>query len=147
MKTPRIVAVSLFLAGALPAQDRQIDPTPYTLQLIAVEADIKLEAIDWGGSGRTLILLAGLGDTAHVFDKFALRLRPSYHVYGITRRGFGASSAPSPATASYSADRLGDDVLAVIDRLKLDRPIVAGHSIAGSELSSVATRHPKKSRL
>jgi non-heme chloroperoxidase len=39
---------------------------------------------------------------------------------------------------------LGDDVLKVIDALKLDRPILAGHSIAGQELSSIGTRHPEK---
>jgi pimeloyl-ACP methyl ester carboxylesterase len=35
-------------------------------------------------------------------------------------------------------------VLAVIAALKLDRPIVAGHSIAGEELSSIGSRHSEK---
>jgi pimeloyl-ACP methyl ester carboxylesterase len=39
---------------------------------------------------------------------------------------------------------MGDDVLAVIDALKLDRPLVAGHSLGGEELSSIGTRHPEK---
>jgi non-heme chloroperoxidase len=86
----------------------------------------------------------GLGNTAHLFDKFAPKLAATYHVYGITRRGFGASSAPSPSGAAYSADRLGDDVLAVLDTLKLDRPVLAGHSLGGEELSSVGSRHPKR---
>jgi non-heme chloroperoxidase len=90
-----------------------------------------------------LVLLAGLGDTAHVFDAFATKLTSAHHVYGITRRGFGASSAPVPANMNYSADRLGDDVLAVLDSLKLIRPVLVGHSIAGEELSSVGTRYPE----
>jgi non-heme chloroperoxidase len=122
----------------------RIDPTPHTIRFITVENGVKLEVIDWGGSGRPLILLAGLGDTAHVFDQFALKLTPTYHVYRITRRGFGASSAPPPEPANYSADRLGEDVFAVIDTLKLVHPILAGHSIAGEKLSSIATRHPEK---
>jgi pimeloyl-ACP methyl ester carboxylesterase len=113
----------------------------HTARFITVDKDVELEVLDWGGSGRPLVLLAGLGDTAHVFDRFAAKLTPKYHVYGITRRGFGASSAPSEG---YSADRLGDDVLAVIDSLKLDRPVLVGHSIAGEELSSVGSRHPDK---
>jgi non-heme chloroperoxidase len=32
---------------------------------------VNLEVLDWGGSGRPLVLLAGLGNTAHIFDKFA----------------------------------------------------------------------------
>src|SRR6202020_779899 len=67
-----------------------------------------------------------------------------HHVYAITRRGFKPSSVPLPTDENYDADRLGDDVLAVMDALKLDRPVLAGHSIAGEELSSVSTRHPEK---
>jgi non-heme chloroperoxidase len=139
-----IVATGILLAGAAFAQERQTDDTPHTIRLIAVEEGIKLEVIDWGGSGPPLVLLAGLGDTAHVFDKFAQGLVPTYHVYGITRRGFGASSAPPATNGNYSANRLGDDVVAVIDALKLNRPLLAGHSVAGEELSSVASRHPEK---
>ncbi len=109
-----------------------------------VEKDVKLEVLDWGGTGRPLVLLTGLGDNAHRFDKFALKLIGTYHVYGITRRGFGASTAPEPNGANYSADGLGDDVLAVIDALKINKPVLVGHSIGGEELSSVGSRHPEK---
>lgn len=139
-----IAGVGILFAGAALAQERQTDDTPHLVRFIAVEEGIKLEVIDWGGSGPPLVLLAGLGDTAHVFDKFALRLVPTYHVYGITRRGFGASSVPPAENGNYSANRLGDDVVAVIDRLNLNRPLLAGHSIAGEELSAVASRHPEK---
>lgn len=118
-----------------------LDPTPHTVRFITVDDNLKLEVLDWGGSGRPLVLLTGLGNNAHVYDKFAIKLTASYHVYGITRRGFGASSVPA---TGYSADRLGDDVLAVIDALKLNRPVLVGHSIAGEELSSVGSRHPEK---
>jgi pimeloyl-ACP methyl ester carboxylesterase len=88
-----------------------------------------------------MVLLAGLGNTAHVFDQLALKLTGQYHVYGITRRGFGASSAP---TSGYSADRLGDDVLAVIEALKISKPVLVGHSLGGEELSSIGSRYPEK---
>jgi non-heme chloroperoxidase len=120
------------------------DPSPHTVQFIGVDKDVKLEVLDWGGSGRPVVLLSGLGDTAHVFDDFAPKLTSQYHVYGITRRGFGASSGPVPVNENYSADRLGDDVLAVLDALRLERPVLVGHSIAGEELSSVGTRHPER---
>ena len=132
----------LFAAMAL---GQAPDTTAHSIQFVTVEAGVKLEVLDWGGSGRPLVMLAGLGNDAHVFDKFAPKLTDRYHVYGITRRGFGASSAPSPTgDGTYSADRLGDDVLAVMEALKLDRPVLAGHSIAGQELSSVGSRHPEK---
>jgi pimeloyl-ACP methyl ester carboxylesterase len=117
------------------------DPSPHSIQFVTVDENVKLEVLDWGGSGWPLLLLTGLGNTAHIFDDFAPKLTSDYHVYGITRRGYGASTFPA---SGYSAERLGDDVLAVIDVLKLDRPVLMGHSIAGEELSSVGTRHPER---
>lgn len=114
--------------------------TPH-IRFIPVEPGVKLEVVDWGGTGPDVIFLAGLGNTAHVFDEFAPKLSGVCHAWGITRRGFGASSRPE---SGYSADRLGEDVVAVIDALKLKKPVLAGHSIAGEELSSIGTRHPEK---
>ena len=42
---------------------------------ISVADSVRLEVLDWGGTGRPVILLAGLGNTAHVFDAFAAKLR------------------------------------------------------------------------
>jgi non-heme chloroperoxidase len=119
--------------------ERPVDPSPHTAQFVPVDRNVMLEVLDWGGSGRPLILLAGLGATAHVFDKFALKLNSAYHVYGITRRGFGASSVPAPEKTNYAPDRLGDDVLAVVDALQLKNAVLVGQSIAGQELSSVGS--------
>ena len=120
------------------------DTSPHQLQSIRVQPEVKLEVLDWGGSGRPVVLLSGLGGTAHDFDDFALKLVSKFHVYGITRRGFGASSAPLPSGDSYSADHLADDVLAVLASLKLERPVLIGHSIAGEELSSIGSRFPDR---
>jgi non-heme chloroperoxidase len=117
------------------------DLSPHSVQFITVDKDVRLEVLDWGGAGQPVVLLAGLGDTAHIFDNFAPKLTAQYHVYGITRRGFGVSSCP---TTGYNADRLADDVIAVLDALKITRPVVAGHSFAGEELSSIAMRYPQQ---
>jgi non-heme chloroperoxidase len=121
-----------------------IDPSPHEVTFVPVENDVRLEVLDWGGDGPPLLFLAGHGNTAHVFDAFALKFTETHHVYGITRRGFGLSSKPLPTDENYDADRLGDDVLAVIDALELNRPAIAGHSLAGEELSSIGTRRPER---
>jgi pimeloyl-ACP methyl ester carboxylesterase len=109
--------------------------------MVTVDRDVELEVLDWGGTGRPLVLLAGLSNTAHVFDDFAPRLTEIGHVYGITRRGYGQSSVPA---RGYDADRLADDVLAVLDALRLEQPVLIGHSIAGEELNSLAARYPRR---
>jgi len=131
------VALTLLACPLLVAQDGDGPKAMF----VAVDEDVKLEVLDWGGSGRPVVLLSGLGDTAHVYDGFAPKLAAAYHVYGITRRGYGRSGAPA---SGYSADRLGDDVLTVLDALKLERPVLLGHSIAGEELSSIGSRHPER---
>jgi pimeloyl-ACP methyl ester carboxylesterase len=137
------IAVTWVSTSALYAQNKT-DSSPHTVQFVTVGKDVKVEVLDWGGAGRPLIFLAGMGNTAHVFDNFAPKFAAKYHVYGITRRGFGASSQPAPTVGNYSARRLGDDVLAVMNVLRLNRPVLVGHSVAGEELSCVGSRHPEK---
>ena len=132
----------LTLTRATPATAWK-DPSPHTASFVTSERDVKLEVLDWGGpsTGRTLVLVPGLGNTAHIFDVLATKLTARYHVIGVTRRGFGDSSAPA---SGYGADRLGDDVLAVIDALKISKPVLAGHSLGGEELSSIGSRYPER---
>jgi pimeloyl-ACP methyl ester carboxylesterase len=130
-----------FLIAGLYAQGsaQWKDPSPHSTRFVSVEKNVQLEVLDWGGTGSPVVLLAGGGNTAHVFDDFAPKLTTDHHVYGITRRGFGASGfAPSES----AINRLRDDELAVIDALNLKRPVLVGHSIAGAELSAVANSHP-----
>jgi non-heme chloroperoxidase len=117
------------------------DPSPHAVRYVTVDDGVRLEVLDWGGSGRPVVLLAGGGNTAHVFDDFAPKLAAHYRVYGITRRGFGESGfaeSPNPA------DRLRDDVLSVLDGLGLASPVLAGHSIAGAEISAIARSQPQR---
>jgi non-heme chloroperoxidase len=141
----RRVIRGVFLTLFLPLSAAAQTSAPAAkVQFVTVDQGVRLEVLDWGGTGRPLIFLSGLGDDAHVFNNLAPKFTASFHVYGITRRGFGNSSKPAPTVRNYTADRLGDDVIAVIDALQLDRPVLAGHSIAGEELSSIGSRHPEK---
>jgi non-heme chloroperoxidase len=108
-------------------------------RFITVAPDVRLEVLDWGGSGRNLVLLAGGGNTAHVYASFAPKLAKQFHVYGVTRRGAGQSSTP---LSGYTTRQFGDDVVAVLDALHLNKPVLVGHSIAGEEMSSVSEHHP-----
>jgi hypothetical protein len=56
---------------------------------IEVEPGVTLEVLDWGGDGEDVLLLAGHGDTGHIFDGFAPSLTSTFHVVSLTRRGFG----------------------------------------------------------
>jgi non-heme chloroperoxidase len=114
------------------------DPSTHRAQFVAVADGVRLEVLDWKGSGRPIVLLAGSGNTAHVFDGFAEKLTGSGRVYGITRRGYGASTHP---VWGYDDQQLADDVLRVLDSLRIRKPVLVGHSMAGGELTTLGNQH------
>jgi len=143
---PRIflpVALSLTIAcrGAEPAPSAWHDPSPHRVAFVTVAPEVRLEVLDWGGSGPPLVFLAGLQDVAHGFDDFAPTFTDTHHVLALTRRGYGASSQPP---SGYDlATRLAD-LRAVLDSLHLQRVTLVGHSMAGDELTGFAGAYPER---
>ncbi|PLY45355.1 hypothetical protein CSZ94_04705 [Janthinobacterium sp. ROICE36] len=125
---------------------------PVTQRQIAVAPGVSLQVRDWpatpGGAGDdVIVLLAGLGANAHAFDSLAPALAQRHRVLAITRRGYGASGKPLPVDdASYAPATLVADLLAVLEALHIERVILAGHSIAGNELTLFAGIHPQRVR-
>ena len=121
------------------------DSSPHRTTLVTVDEGVQLEVLDWGGAGRAIVLLAGLGDTAHVYDDFAPMLAREHHVYGVTRRGHPGSFTPP---AGYEFARLAEDVVRVVKALALRKPVIVGHSIAGEELHVLgAAMRPRSAAL
>jgi len=116
------------------------DPSPHAVSFVAVAEGVNLEVLDWGGSGRPVVLLAGSGNSAHVFDEFAPKLRDCCHVVGLTRRGHGSSSRPP---SGYDEQQLANDLFQALLRVRLDRPVLIGHSAAGGEMTTMTRQHPE----
>jgi pimeloyl-ACP methyl ester carboxylesterase len=129
------LALVLIVSPTLPGRQ---DSSRHQVRFVTVEPGVKLELLDWGGSGRAVVLLAGSGNTGHVFDDFATKLLDCCHVYAITRRGYGESSRPGDG---YGWQRLAEDVFQVIDREHLANPVLIGHSMAGGEMTAVGHEH------
>lgn len=113
------------------------DPSPHQVRWITVDSSVRLEVLDWGGSGLPVVLL-GCYLTAHMHDEFAPKLTNQFHVYGITRRGIGASDKP---TTGYTVQRSVNDVLEVLDSLRLQKSLLIGTSCAGQILTLFAAQH------
>jgi non-heme chloroperoxidase len=117
------------------------DPSPHTVRFVETEPGVKLEVLDWGGTGPSVLLLAGHGDTGHIFDDFAPGLTHEFHVLAVTRRGFGASSQLS---RGYDLTTLVRDLIHVSETLQLKRLNLVGHSIAGDEMTRWARAEPDR---
>jgi pimeloyl-ACP methyl ester carboxylesterase len=135
-----VVITALFVVPryAFPQPIEWTDPSPHTVTFVPVDSGVQLEVLDWGGAGPALVLLAGLGDTAHVFDDFAPMLTARHRVLAVTRRGHGRSAAPA---TGYGFARLAEDVARVIEATGVEKPIVIGHSFAGEELHVLGARY------
>src|SRR5258707_434545 len=102
----------LFLFIALSTAVGRTTPPPsasHRVAFVSIDRDVRLEVLDFGGRGPALVFLAGFGNTAHVFDGFAPQFTNRYHVFAITRRGFGASSRPD---TGYDTGTLAHDIAA-----------------------------------
>lgn len=130
---------------SLPVHSQQVEnsSSSVTSFLISIQPDIKLEIVEWGGEGEPVVFLAGLGHTAHVFDEFAPRFCDRFRVLGMTRRGHGLSSKPE---TGYDLATLAEDIRIVLDSLKIERAILAGHSVGGDEMTKFASTYPDRIR-
>ena len=100
---------------------------------------IRLHYLDWGGTGRTLLFLTGMGSSAYIFNKFAPRFSDQFRVLALTRRGQGDSDYPD---IGYDADTLTQDIREFMDCLNVEKASLAGHSLAGVELTHFAATYP-----
>lgn len=124
-----------------PHPDAWRDTAPHVAGMVRVAPDVRLHYLDFGGSGPAIVLLAGLGNTAHAFDDFAPALTGGHHVVALTRRGFGESDHPA---TGYETRRLVEDIRVAMDSLGLARATLIGHSIAGEEMTRFAATYPKR---
>lgn len=139
--TPLLV-VSVAFACASGSEISRVRPhSAPTARMARIAPGVTLEVVDWGGQGPSLVFLGGGGSTAHVFDDFAPQFTDSFHVIGITRRGFGASAGAAPAA---DLDTLVADITATLDTLRVGPVILVGHSIAGEEMTRFAELHPAR---
>ena len=87
---------------------------------------VEIAVHDLGGDGPPILLAHATGFHGLVWDGFADALAERFHVWSFDACGHGASSKGDLAWPA-----MGQDVLAVIDALGLDRPYGFGHSLGG----------------
>jgi pimeloyl-ACP methyl ester carboxylesterase len=104
---------------------------------------VRLHVLRWEGAGPALVLLPGLGQSAHVFRELAPALAGDFRVIAVTPRGHGHSSTP---TSGYTLDGFADDVQAVLDAQGVEQAILIAHSLLGTVATRVAARSPERVR-
>ncbi len=101
---------------------------------------LRLRLLDWGGEGRTpLLLLHGFTGHAHAWDTLSIALQPHFHVYALDQRGHGGSD---PAEV-YHAVAAFDDISGVVDQLALRPLVLVGLSMGGRNAMYFTSKRPE----
>lgn len=117
-----------------------VDPSPHKI-LTVQNKGVSFECLDWEGTGETMLLLAGLGSSGHIYDDFAAKFTDRFRVVALTRRGLGKSDKP---TEGYDMATLVDDIRQSLDTLGIKHAVVVGHSFGAVEAAVFARSHPDR---
>jgi pimeloyl-ACP methyl ester carboxylesterase len=121
-------------------------PEPARTQ-VSVAADVALSVIERRPdptmtAGTPVLLVHGLASNARMWDGVADALACLGHPsVALDQRGHGRSDTPDDG---YDFETLGADLVAVMDAIGLDRPIVVGQSWGANVVLELADRHPDR---
>lgn len=106
---------------------------------------IRLRYLEWGDpNGEPLLLLHGVGQTAHIWAYFATAMESHYRVIAVDQRGHGDSSWAPDGDYSHTAHAC--DLDAFIEQLNLETFTLIGFSMGGRNAMWLTDRHPTKIR-
>lgn len=98
---------------------------------------------DGGGEGRAVVFLHGAGMDHTMFLAAADAVQAAgFRAVLCDLRGHGESELG--AGVRFTADDALDDVLALVDALELDRPVLVGHSLGGNLAQAFVRAHPQR---
>ena len=90
-----------------------------------------------------LVMVHGITDNGLCWTTLALKLQDEFNIYMLDARGHGLSD---PFTANDHADTLINDVVAAVKALKLEQPILVGHSMGAHTVMRLAAEYPELPR-
>ena len=103
---------------------------------------INLHYLEHKGDDPTIILMHGLTANAHAFDGLiSAGLSPSFNVISIDLRGRGESDKPD---TGYTMMDHAKDIIGLLDKLKMDKVIMGGHSFGALLSLYLATHFPER---
>ena len=137
LAAPSLTAPAL-LAQAAPPTAAPSLPKAADQELTAADVTLRYREV---GSGDPVILIHGYSASLESMAGIAGAL-PQYRVIALDVRGFGRSS--KFAEASRFGQLMVDDVVRLMDHLKITRAHLIGHSMGALIAANVAARYPDR---
>lgn len=104
--------------------------------------DPRLHLLSWGGEGLPLLLLHGMGGSAHWWDAAAPLLLEGFKPVALDFAGHGDSGWDEQGR--YGLTRYVDDVELARHALGWSRFVLVGHSMGGRVALEYAATHPER---
>lgn len=102
-------------------------------------ATLDFDAVRAGDGEKVALLLHGFPDDARTFVPLMKRLADEgYTAVAPYMRGYGGTETPPLETSNYSVMSLGQDLLALLDALEADDPLVVGHDWGATAVTAVS---------
>ena len=116
--------------------------TPAQPTRIHLPGRLVLEAVLGGDpAGCPVVFLHGVTDSWRSFEPVLPHLPASIRAIVLTQRGHGDSDRPA---GGYDPSDFAADVAAVLDRLGIERAVIAGHSMGSHVAQRFAIDHPDR---
>jgi N-formylmaleamate deformylase len=100
---------------------------------------IRQHVLRYGWKGQPLVIIPGITSPAITWEFVAETLANEFDTYVIDVRGRGLST--SGPELDYGIDAMADDLLGLLDALRLENVIVLGHSMGARIAARTASRH------
>jgi len=116
---------------------------PFSERRVAIAGFADALSIEYitAGDGPPLVLLHGVGDSAHSWQWVLPTLARTHRVYAPSLPGFGASSKPA---INYSPAFFTTCLIAFLDALGLEQAVVVGNSLGGLVAMRLALAVPDR---
>jgi pimeloyl-ACP methyl ester carboxylesterase len=141
----RIVCVVLILSFTSFCFGESIDANANKVPYGWSSGDVKTNGITLhyyrtgNGSKPSMVMAHGYTDNGLNWTDLAHALEPNYDVIMYDLRGHGLSEAPQ---SGYGIKDYTSDIVGLIKELKLEHPVIIGHSLGGCIVASVAANYP-----
>jgi pimeloyl-ACP methyl ester carboxylesterase len=101
--------------------------------------DVTLHVVDWEGGDPPLLAIHGSTMSGYALTALCEQLAPRVRVVAPDLRGHGFSDKPP---SDYGVEQHARDLLGLVGRLRLDRPVVVGFSMGGAIATAMAADAP-----
>src|SRR5215203_1888084 len=136
-----LLTAAVLVGGVLAATPALAGPPPpagWTDGYVAANG-IRLHYWRTGGAKPPLVMAHGSSDDALCWTNLARELTDRYDVIMFDARGHGLSDPP---TAADPVDVQVEDLAGLIKALKLDKPVLMGHSMGSASVAWFAAKYP-----